>query len=80
MCFRISGDERLKACATERCGGAPSWRLEADGVGSNYCSGCKSKIDDGGRPMCDFTDRGDCAAKIDAACICAQPAYQRAGS
>jgi len=21
------------------------WRLEADGVGSNYCSGCRQKID-----------------------------------
>lgn len=27
---------------------------------------------------CDFTDRGDCAAKADAACICADPGYQAA--
>lgn len=43
--FPLKGDERLKECATERCGGAPTWRLERDGTGSNYCSGCKEKIE-----------------------------------
>lgn len=31
-----------------------------------------------GMPMCDFTDNGTCAAKIEAACICSHPAYQLA--
>lgn len=46
MWFELKGDERLKRCATDRCGGQPTWRLEADGVGSNYCSGCKARIVD----------------------------------
>lgn len=44
MWFKLKGDERLTRCASEDCGGQPTWRLEADGVGSNYCSGCKAKI------------------------------------
>ncbi len=43
--FKLGGDSRLGACATDRCGGQTTWRLEADGVGSNYCSGCKEKIE-----------------------------------
>ena len=46
MWFKLTGDERLKQCATEGCGGQPAWRLEAGGVGSNYCSGCKAEIID----------------------------------
>lgn len=42
--FDLAGDERLGECATEGCGGQPTKRLEADGVGSNYCSGCAAKI------------------------------------
>ena len=45
MWFRLRGDARLGRCASEDCGGQPMWRLEADGVGSNYCSGCRQKID-----------------------------------
>lgn len=45
MWFELSGDERLKRCATDGCGGQPTWRLESDGVGSNYCSGCKERIE-----------------------------------
>lgn len=41
MWFPLTGDERLGRCATEHCGGQPTWRLEAEGQGSNYCSGCK---------------------------------------
>lgn len=44
MWFELKNDERLKRCATDGCGGQPSWRLEASGTGSNYCSGCKTKI------------------------------------
>lgn len=44
MWFALKGDERLNQCATQGCGGQPTWRLEARGVGSNYCSGCKDKI------------------------------------
>lgn len=43
--FDLSGDERLGRCATKGCGGQPTSRLEAGGVGSNYCSGCKAKIE-----------------------------------
>lgn len=43
--FELKGDARLGRCASENCGGQPTWRLEADGVGSNYCSGCKDYIE-----------------------------------
>lgn len=42
--FALSGDARLEACATDACGGQPMYRLEAGGVGSNYCSGCTERI------------------------------------
>lgn len=45
MWFDLTGDARLGRCATEECGGQPTFRLEADGVGSNYCSGCRQRID-----------------------------------
>jgi hypothetical protein len=45
MWFKLSGDARLGRCATEGCGGQPTERLEAGGVGSNYCSGCRSLIE-----------------------------------
>ena len=45
MWFQLRGDERLTCrCATEGCGGQPTWKLEAGGIGSYYCSGCKEKI------------------------------------
>jgi hypothetical protein len=44
MWFNLTGDARLGRCATEGCGGQPTYRLESDGVGSNYCSGCKERI------------------------------------
>ena len=45
MWFQLKGDSRLGRCASENCGDAPTWRIEADGVGSDYCSGCKEKIE-----------------------------------
>jgi len=42
--FALSGDARLGVCATDACGGQPAYRLEAGGVGSNYCSGCAERI------------------------------------
>lgn len=42
--FDLKGDARLGECASEGCGGQPIARLEAGGIGSNYCSGCKAKI------------------------------------
>jgi hypothetical protein len=44
MWFKRMGDARLEACATEGCGQAAIWRLEAGGTGSNYCSACKERI------------------------------------
>lgn len=44
--FDLRGDARLGRCATDGCGGQPAYRLEADGTGSNYCSGCRSQIED----------------------------------
>ncbi len=44
MWFALKGDERLGRCATEECCGQPIYRLEAGGVGSNYCSGCYAAI------------------------------------
>lgn len=50
MWFELTGDQRItEICATEGCGGQPTWRLEAGGIGSNYCSGCKAKIEQQGR-------------------------------
>lgn len=43
--FRLRGDARLGRCTSEGCGGQPMWRLEAGGVGSDYCSGCRQQID-----------------------------------
>lgn len=46
--FELKGDGRImQRCATQGCGGQPTLRLEAEGVGSNYCSGCAEKIEHG---------------------------------
>ena len=50
MWFRLTGDERLGRCATEGCGQQPTSRLEHGGVGSNYCSACREKIENPGEP------------------------------
>lgn len=42
--FELRGDARLGRCATDGCGGQPTLRLEAGGIGSDYCSGCAFKI------------------------------------
>lgn len=43
--FELTGDERItQRCATARCGGQPTLRLESGGTGSNYCSGCAVQI------------------------------------
>lgn len=43
--FPLTGDARImNYCATEGCPGQPAFRLEAEGIGSDYCSGCASKI------------------------------------
>lgn len=43
--FPLTGDKRFGFCTSDNCGGQPAWRMEADGIGSNYCSGCRAKID-----------------------------------
>ena len=43
--FKLTGDARLGRCASEGCGGQPTERLESGGVGSDYCSGCREKIE-----------------------------------
>lgn len=43
--FELKGDKRLGRCATEGCGGQPIFRLETHGVGSDYCSGCRARIE-----------------------------------
>ncbi len=48
--FNLSGDSRIGRCDTEGCGDAPTFRLEAGGIGSNYCSGCRAKIEATTRP------------------------------
>lgn len=46
MWFELKGEERInQRCATEGCGGQPVYRLEAAGVASNYCSGCRDRIE-----------------------------------
>jgi hypothetical protein len=43
--FALTGDTRIVlTCASSGCWQQPTWRLEVDGTGSNYCSGCKQKI------------------------------------
>jgi hypothetical protein len=45
--FKLTGDERITLrCATDDCAGQVTERLEADGVGANYCLGCRLKIED----------------------------------
>ena len=45
--FELKGDERIRErCASEGCPGGPTYRLEAEGIGSNYCSGCKAMIEE----------------------------------
>lgn len=51
MWFERKGDARLERCDSEGCGGAPIWRLGAGGTGSNYCSGCKERIERGLAPI-----------------------------
>lgn len=46
MWFKLTGDARLSRCATHNCGRQPTSRYERGGTGSNYCSGCRSKIED----------------------------------
>lgn len=65
MWFSLNGDARLGRCATDACGGQPTWRLEAGGTGSDYCSGCKAEIDS------DF-------AEVVIACSCGQMGRQAA--
>lgn len=43
-------------CASEGCWGIPFHRLEVDGVCSNYCSGCRAKIEDGRNKPLGFDD------------------------
>ena len=42
--FALSGDARLRDCATEGCGQHVSIRVERDGVGSEHCEPCARKI------------------------------------
>ena len=51
MWFELKGDKRFGKCTSEGCYGQPTWRLEASGVGSDYCSGCKAIIERGERPQ-----------------------------
>lgn len=32
-------------CATHECGGVPRYRLEVEGVGSDYCARCRMLIE-----------------------------------
>lgn len=34
-----------RECATQDCGGAATWELEVNDVGSCYCQSCKDAID-----------------------------------
>lgn len=44
--FPLKGDERITGrCASDGCSGQPTWRLEAGGIGSVYCSGCMETIE-----------------------------------
>lgn len=45
MWFELRGDERLGRCTSDGCGGQPTSRLEAGGIGSNFCSGCRAAIE-----------------------------------
>lgn len=43
MWQRIEGAEMI--CATDTCSYEPSWRLDAGGIESVYCTRCKTKIE-----------------------------------
>jgi hypothetical protein len=45
--FVLADHEIHGLCATEGCEAPPSVRLEVGGVGSNYCSACREKIESG---------------------------------
>lgn len=51
MWFLLHTNPLGGSCATGGCLNTPSWRLEAGGVGSNYCHNCKAKIE---KPAQDF--------------------------
>lgn len=59
MWFELKGDSRLGRCASEGCGGQPTFRLESGGIGSDYCSGCKAQIED--PPVTDHESARDAA-------------------
>lgn len=63
MWFALTGDARLGRCATDHCGGQPTWRLESGGVGSNYCSGCKEGIESASFPKANVACPG-CQARF----------------
>jgi hypothetical protein len=42
--FKLGGDARLRECAFDGCFQHVSYRLERDGVGSEYCEPCARKI------------------------------------
>ena len=44
MWIYLKPGERRVHCATDGCEGQPLWRLEVDGIGSVFCSGCRDKI------------------------------------
>jgi hypothetical protein len=64
MWFDLKGDERLGRCASEGCGGQPTFRLEASGVGSNYCSGCRAKIEGTFKAGDDVRDRAQLGGQV----------------
>ena len=45
MWFRLQGNRFMDRCASDGCSKQPTWRLDAGGAGSEFCSGCKEKLE-----------------------------------
>ncbi len=42
----MNNDKRItEHCFTQGCGGTVMFRIEAEGIGAYYCSGCTAKIE-----------------------------------
>ena len=61
MWFQLTGDNLDRPCATEGCFVPATFRLEAGGVGSDYCANCKAIIQrrQRGDTMHDYSETQD---------------------
>lgn len=51
--IKLDAGSTVEDCDSDDCLGWPTHRLEVDGVGSNYCTPCRAKIETLGLVPCD---------------------------